>query len=160
MPIGKFLGGVGALIWHEPNQKYLLLKRSDHRDFQAGAWECVTGRVDQGESFEDALHREVMEEIHAKVVIDFIVATSHFYRGKRTDDNELLSIIYSCTIQEPSQITLDNEHSNLLWLSPAEALSFLPEDHWLHEVILRAEKIRKYLPDELRNDFQKRGFEI
>jgi len=57
MTIGRFLGGVGALIWNEQDGCYLLLRRAGHRDFAAGAWECVTGRVDQGESFEQAVKR-------------------------------------------------------------------------------------------------------
>jgi 8-oxo-dGTP diphosphatase len=57
MSIGRFIGGIGALIWSPKVKRYLLLRRSAQRDYGAGAWECVTGRVDQGEGFEQALHR-------------------------------------------------------------------------------------------------------
>ncbi len=80
--IGHFLGGVAGLIWKPDTDQYLLLRRSDQRDFKAGDWDCVTGRVDQGEGFEAALHREVREELRAKVQIEFIVAITHFYRGE------------------------------------------------------------------------------
>ncbi|NJN55210.1 MAG: hypothetical protein HC804_10900, partial [Anaerolineae bacterium] len=50
MSIGRFLGGIAALIWNPTNESYLLLCRADSKDFGAGSWECVTGRVDQGES--------------------------------------------------------------------------------------------------------------
>lgn len=160
MTIGKFLGGIGALVWDRKSQKYLLLRRAAQRDFKAGAWECVTGRVDQGESFEDALHREVMEEINAQVHIDFIIATSHFYRGDPIPDNELLSVIYGCTIKNANQVVIGSEHSEFEWFSASEALDFLHKNHWLHEVILRAEKLRKFLPTELKDEFQQRGFEI
>ena len=33
------------------------MKRGAARDFGAESWECVTGRVNQGESIEQALHR-------------------------------------------------------------------------------------------------------
>lgn len=160
MPIGRFLGGVAGLIYDDKTQRYLLLRRAALRDFKAGHWECVTGRVDQEESFEEALHREVMEEINAKVQIEFIIATSHFYRGDQTPQNELLSIIYGCRISDPSTVRLDSEHSEMRWITTKEALNFLPEGHWMREVILRAELLRKYLPEELRNDFLRRGFEI
>lgn len=160
MTIGKFLGGIGALIWDQQSEKYLLLRRASQRDFKAGAWECVTGRVDQGESFEQALHREVMEEIGAEVWLDFIIATSHFYRGQKNPENELLSVIYSCTIKDPSRVKIGAEHSEVRWVTLKEALDFLEHGHWLRDVILRAEKMRNYLPPELSNEFRQHGFEI
>ena len=160
MTIGKFIGGIGAIIWNNQSHQYLLMKRAAQRDFNAGAWECVTGRVDQGKSFEEALHREVMEEINAKVSIDFIVGTTHFFRGEKTPENELLGVIYACTIIDAAQVVIESEHSEMRWVSPEEALTFLPGEHWLHKAILRAEKLRKHLPDVLRHDFHLRGFEI
>ena len=50
--IGTFYAGIGALVWHPKSDTYLLLKRSMAKDFAAGAWECVTGRVDQGRDSE------------------------------------------------------------------------------------------------------------
>ena len=59
MAIGRFYGGIAALVWSPETDRYLLLRRSAEKDYAAGVWECVTGRVDQGEGFEDALLREV-----------------------------------------------------------------------------------------------------
>ena len=81
MDIGRFYGGVGALIWSPRGDVYLLLKRSSKKDYAAGVWECVTGRVDQGEGFEDAIHREVLEELGVKAQIEYFIGTTHFYRG-------------------------------------------------------------------------------
>ncbi|HIP70446.1 MAG TPA: NUDIX domain-containing protein, partial [Anaerolineae bacterium] len=88
MPVGRFLGGIAALIWDEATDRYLLLRRAAHKDVGAGHWECVTGRVDQGESYEDALHREVQEEIGIPAQIQFIIGTTHFYRGPARPENE------------------------------------------------------------------------
>jgi len=52
---GRFLAGIAALIWSPLEGKYLLLRRADDRDYAAGVWECITGRLEQGEGFEDAL---------------------------------------------------------------------------------------------------------
>ena len=84
MSPGRFLAGVAALIRNE-RQEYLMMKRDPERDFGGGVWECVTGRVDQGEGFEDALHREVMEETGLCVKIETIVGTSHFLPMERPD---------------------------------------------------------------------------
>ncbi len=160
MSVGRFIAGVGALIWDESTGTYLILRRSAERDFQAGAWECVTGRVDQGENFEQALHREVMEEIGAQVNIEFIVATSHFYRGAAKPENELLGIIYGCTLKEGSSVKMQDEHSEWRWASPHELENFLPEGYWLRRVVQRAEQMRRWLPEDLRRIYRQEGFNL
>jgi 8-oxo-dGTP diphosphatase len=158
--VGHFLGGIGALIWDSATRRYLLLRRADSRDFKGGDWECVTGRVDQGESYEKALYREVREEIGAAVQIEFLVATTHFYRGDPLPENELLGVIYSCLIPNPEQAHFEAEHSAQRWVTAEEALAFLQEGHWLRNVILRVERMRLLVPAELRQTFLSEGFEL
>ena len=165
---GRFLAGIGALIRCTSTQRYLLLRRSPHKDVGAGVWECVTGRVDQGEGFEDALHREVREEVGLPVQIDFIIGTSHFYRGATIPDNELLGVTYCCSIvsaaTEPPAIHLSAEHSEYRWLTAEEALVLLsspdPATRWARTVVQRAETIRQQLPTNLRLFHRRHGFEL
>jgi 8-oxo-dGTP diphosphatase len=160
MPVGHFLGGIAALI-HDPHtHKYLLLRRLENRDFGAGAWECVTGRVDQGESYEEALHREVQEEIGAQVLIDFIIATTHFHRGAPTPENELLGVIYACTLLSTPDHLLITEHSEHHWMTREEIFVFLPETHWLRTVIERAEIIRAHLSPEFAAYLRETGTQV
>lgn len=160
MPIGHFLGGVGGIIYDPATQKYLLLRRSDERDFQAGAWECITGRVDQGESFEQALHREVMEEVGIQVQIELMVATTHFFRGAPAAENELLGLIFCCISKEPLRIEIDPEHSEYQWATVEEIDTMLPDENWLRKAIHRSEVQRRLTPKELRDLFLKEGFAI
>ncbi|MBN2547815.1 MAG: NUDIX domain-containing protein [Anaerolineales bacterium] len=158
--IGRFLAGIAALIYDPQTQRYLLLRRASDRDFGADRWECVTGRVDQGESFAQSLHREVGEEIGGRVQIDFIVGTSHFYRGPATPEYELLSVLYGCTILNPDEIRFGAEHSEMRWVSADEALVLFPQGYWLREVIQRAETLRAHLPAVLIDMFHQNEFEI
>jgi 8-oxo-dGTP diphosphatase len=160
MTIGHFLGGVGALVWDPSTNKYLLMQRSEHKDFERGAWECVTGRVDQGEGFEQAMRREVREEIGAEVQIEFFLGTTHFYRGEERPENELLGVIYGCTLKDLSRLTFNDEHCEARWVTAQEAFAWLPEDHWLRTVISRAEMLRTLLPTELREYYRQNSFEI
>jgi 8-oxo-dGTP diphosphatase len=159
MAVGHFLGGVGALIWDPATNKYLLLRRADNRDFQAGKWECLTGRVDQGESYTQALHREVREEIGTEVQIDFIIATTHFYRGEEKPENELLGVIYGCTIHEPKKAMFGEEHSEQCWVTVDEADKLLPVGYWLRNVMHRGALMRTLLPAGLLQEFHQHGFE-
>jgi 8-oxo-dGTP diphosphatase len=160
MNIGHFLGGVGACIYDPQIKKYLILLRSEHRDFGANQWECLTGRVNQGESFSQALHREVYEEIKCKIKIDFIIGTTHFFRGSENPKNELLGVIYSCSILDKQIPKLGKEHSALRWVSANEAYDILPKGNWLYNAIQKAEMIRSQITTELLEYFQVEGFEI
>jgi 8-oxo-dGTP diphosphatase len=164
MGIGRFYGGIGALIRAPESGKYLLLKRSEGKDFASGVWECVTGRVDQGEGFEDAVHREVWEELGAQVHIDFVVGTTHFYRGDPNPENELIGVVYACSLDDPDDINISAEHSEHRWLSASDARELLdapdPSTKWMLRVLERAEQIRRLSSPELLHYFRDTGFEL
>lgn len=164
MSIGRFYAGIAALIWTPNTKQYLLLRRSEQKDYARGAWECVTGRVDQGEGFEDALRREVREELGVEVQIEHILGTTHFYRGSPTPENELVGVIYLCSLVDPASIHISAEHSEYRWLSGNQAIDLLsatdPSTQWALRVIRRAELIRPMLPDNLIKVQSKTGFEF
>lgn len=157
MSVGRFCAGVGALIWHPQTNKYLLLKRIATR---GGAWECVTGRLEQGESYTEALHREVMEEVGVTVQIDFLIGTTHFYRGEKVVENELVGVHFGCSLDNPEAIRLSEEHDAYQWVTAAEAEAQFPERRWLLKIIRRAELMRTFLPAELLADYRTSGFEV
>jgi 8-oxo-dGTP diphosphatase len=149
MSVGRFIAGIGALIRDADSGRYLILRRSAQKDYGANDWECVTGRVDQGESFPEALHREVLEELEVLVQIDFFLQTTHFYRGEEKPENELVGVLYCCSIQDPAAIQTSWEHSEIRWVTASEAVELLPKGYWLLELILRAETLHDMIPAEL-----------
>lgn len=164
MAIGRFIGGVAAVVWSPAKERYLLLRRSPDKDYASGVWECVTGRVDQGEGFEEAVHREVLEELGVAVRVDFLVGTTHFYRGPARPENELIGVVFCCTVEEPDAIRTSAEHSEMRWVSAAEAETFLDEadrsTRWIRRVILRTDAIRRLVPSELLAYLNRTGFEL
>jgi 8-oxo-dGTP diphosphatase len=166
MSIGRFRAGVGAVIWSPGRNAYLLLQRAPDKDFAPGAWECVTGRVDQGEDFETALRREVREELGRTfaVEVDFIIGTSHFYRGPETADHELLGVIYHCSPVGTTSIELSVEHSRYRWVPANEVQAELREDEpaeaWLKRTLARAAALRDLLPPALLRLNHRTGFEL
>jgi 8-oxo-dGTP diphosphatase len=157
--IGRFQCGVAALLYHAPTQTYLLLRRSRQRDFGADDWEGVTGRVDQGESFEQAVYREVREEVGLDIQIDFIIGTTHFYRGQPIPENELLGVKYACSVATRETLSISDEHDEARWLTASEIYALLPTDHWLYQTVQRAEMLREALPAALIAYQQQAGFE-
>lgn len=165
MPIGRFFAGIAAVIWSPATNKYVLLRRSDDRDYAPGIWECVTGRVDQGEGFEDALRREVREELEVEVQVEYVLGTTHFYRGTPpTPENELVGVVYLCSLADPSSIRISSEHSDYRWLSASDATELLiaadQSTRWASRVIQRAEFIRPKLSEKLVKYHNEAGFEL
>lgn len=159
MSVGHFLAGIAALVWQPELKKYLLLRRAGNKDFGAGHWECVTGRVDQGESFGEAFYREVREEIGAEARIEFFIGTTHFYRGEPLPENELLGIVCCCTLTDQAAIQMSEEHDMYLWLTVDEISKFLPDNHWLHPILARAELMQRTMPETIKEIFRTEGID-
>ena len=143
---GTFLAGIAAVI-RNGDGAYLMMKRVAERDFGGEVWECVTGRVNQGEGFEEALHREVAEETGLRVTVDFILGLTHFYRGETKPENELQGVMFCCSIAGDDTVRLDAEHSEYRWMKADEAIAFLSADdagtRWFRQTIVRAERMLK-----------------
>ena len=147
---GHFLAGIAALLRNRVGE-YLLMKRAADRDFNSEVWECVTGRVNQGEGFEEALHREVMEETGLRVRVDILIGLSHFYRGERDPENELQGVIFGCSIVGDETAHRSPEHTGHQWVSAQRALEFLTATDsgtlWLRQTIERSEVLYSMLPE-------------
>lgn len=160
MATGRFLAMVGALVWRQTDGHYLLLQRAATKDVGAGHWECVTGRLEQGESFGQAVRRETFEELGIAVQVECILGTAHFYRGAAIPENEMVGVHYGCSIPDASHLQLSVEHSLAQWVSAAEAEEFLPAGHWLQTLIRRAEAMRSLMPSDLQQFYTREGFDI
>lgn len=160
MASGRFLAMVGALVWRQTDGKYLLLQRSAAKDFAAGQWECVTGRLEQGESFVQAVRREVFEELRLDVHIECVLGTTHFYRGEALPENEMVGVHYGCSIPDATPMQLSDEHCASQWVTAEQAQSLFPAGHWLRVLIARAEVVRGLMPHELLQFYHREGFEL
>lgn len=58
---------VSAIIVREKNNKVFIARRKENKEFSPGLWETVGGRVEKGESIEEALKREVTEELNVSI---------------------------------------------------------------------------------------------
>jgi 8-oxo-dGTP diphosphatase len=118
---GRFQVGVGVVMEHFESKKILMLHRAP-TEYAGNIWELPFGRIEQFESLEIGLKREVAEETGISVVkIGRPIRTFEFMRGQRSADNEVIGIVFEAfTSQE--QVTLSHEHDDFKWVSIEEAL--------------------------------------
>jgi 8-oxo-dGTP diphosphatase len=110
--------------------KILILKRSTDSKTNPGKWEFPGGKVDQGESFDQALTREVYEETQLKIALDHVVGVSeqnlHLIRA--------VHIIMSGKITE-GQLTLSHEHEGYAWVFFEKLAEYELAD-WLQDFLM------------------------
>jgi len=84
--------GVGAVI-EDGSSKILLVKHVPERGgFWRGKWICPGGELELGETIEEGIMREVMEETHLE--IDLVRCLAPFDRIVRSEGGVSLHVIY------------------------------------------------------------------
>lgn len=112
---------VAALIWE--GDRFLICRRPANKA-RGLLWEFVGGKVEQGETKEQALIRECREELAVTVEPHGIFAqVTHEY----TDVTVHLTL-FECAIAEGRPTLL--EHNDMKWITPAEIphYEFCPAD--------------------------------
>lgn len=96
-----------------------------------GLWEFPGGKIEESETHEIALIREINEELEIKISVDKFLSTIDY----NYDSFHLIMHLYFCTIEEGS-IKL-KEHSDGKWISPDEKenISWVPADVQVLELI-------------------------
>ena len=112
---------VAALIWREG--KFLICQRPANKK-RALLWEFVGGKVEQGETKEQALIRECREELAVTVSVgQQFCEVSHVY-----PDITVHLTLFNAQIVDGDPIKL--EHNDMRWITPKEIdnYEFCPAD--------------------------------
>lgn len=112
---------VAALIWR--GDRFLACQRPPHKA-RGLLWEFVGGKVEPGESREEALIRECREELGINIKpMDIFMSLVHEY-----PDLTVHLTLYNCVILDGIPQKL--EHQDIRWLSIEEIddYSFCPAD--------------------------------
>ena len=112
---------VAALIWQ--GEKFMICQRPAHKA-RGLLWEFVGGKVEPGETKEQALIRECQEELAVTLSVgDVFTDVTHVY-----PDLTVHLTLFHATIAEGEPQKL--EHKDIQWITPREIPSyeFCPAD--------------------------------
>ena len=112
---------VAALIWD--NEKFMICQRPAHKT-RSFLWEFVGGKVESGETKEQALIRECKEELNVLLFVgDVFMDVVHEY-----PDITVHLTLFNATIAEGEPQKL--EHNDIQWITPSEITKyeFCPAD--------------------------------
>ena len=112
---------VAALIWDK--DKFMICQRPAHKA-RALLWEFVGGKVEPGETKEQALIRECKEELDILLSVgDVFMDVIHEY-----PDITVHLTLFNATIAEGKPQKL--EHNDIQWITPSEIQNyeFCPAD--------------------------------
>ena len=112
---------VAALIWN--NDKFMICQRPAHKA-RGLLWEFVGGKVEPGETKEEALIRECREELGTTLDVgDVFVDVTHEY-----PDLTVHLTLFNAVIAEGEPLKL--EHEDIQWIAPSEISNyeFCPAD--------------------------------
>ena len=112
---------VAALIWQ--NDKFMICQRPANKP-RALLWEFVGGKVELGETKEQALIRECKEELNVLLSVGSVfMDVVHEY-----SDLTVHLTLFNATISEGEPQKL--EHNDIQWITPSEIPSyeFCPAD--------------------------------
>jgi 8-oxo-dGTP diphosphatase len=127
--INHVYGLAVRVLLTDQDGKILILKRSTDSKTNPGKWELPGGKVDQGESFDHALIREVYEETNLKISLEHVVGASeqnlHIIRA--------VHIIMSGKIVE-GELNLSSEHEGYAWVL-IETLPDYELADWLQDYV-------------------------
>lgn len=127
--INHVYGLAVRVLLTDQDGKVLILKRSTESKTNPGKWELPGGKVNQEESFDQALIREVYEETNLKISLEHVIGASeqnlHIIRA--------VHIIMSGRIVE-GELSLSSEHEGYAWVE-VETLPDYELADWLQDFI-------------------------
>lgn len=124
---------VAALIWD--GDRFLICQRPAHKA-RGLLWEFVGGKVEPGETKEDALIRECREELDITLSVgDVFMEVTHEY----PDLTVHLTLFHA---RIAAGVPKKLEHVDLQWITPAEIgkFDFCPADEEILERLKKGEK--------------------
>lgn len=125
---------VAAIIMNEEDK--ILITQRNLKKAQGGLWEFPGGKIEPNETREDAIVREIKEELTIDIKVDKYIGEKVF----NYPDKDINLIALKCEkISGNVQLT---EHEDIKWVKKSELENFkvAPADEFIVEKVTRGEE--------------------
>ncbi|MCA9332847.1 NUDIX domain-containing protein [Candidatus Saccharibacteria bacterium] len=114
------LFNVGCKAVIVKDNKVLIVKNTK------GFWEVPGGRIDANESIEEALHRELREELPniKAIVLDRVLDARRLHKDIK-EDVSLVLVFYKVDADFDGEPALSHEHQDHMWATKKDALELV-----------------------------------
>ena len=118
-------------------RKIFLAKRAETKKFLPGKFELVGGHVElEDRTLEEALKREVKEELGAEIVVEKIAG--EFLYFNEVKNSQSIEVIYWMCFVDESQIKINPaDHSEFVWVSESEMDTLIEDKNDLEYIAIK-----------------------
>lgn len=103
--------------------EWLMMKRAPNVRVP-GAWQMVSGRIEEGEKAYETAIREMREETGLEALHFFQASfVNRFYLA--AEDQIILTPVFAAEVAAVSKVQLSEEHTEFRWVGPEEARAML-----------------------------------
>lgn len=127
-------GAMSAVILNK-NNEILFLLRSEKDDFLPGQWDIPGGGLEYGETPEEGLKREIMEECGLELKILKAIAASTYFMG----EVQRIDVSFLCNAVDEAKLKLSAEHTDFKWVK-LEDIDSLNLNEYIKNIALSAKE--------------------
>ena len=129
MAATEIMVAVGALIQDESERLLLVKHRPEKGGFWQGKWICPGGKLELGETIEDGIRREIMEETNLEIRLTCPLVP--FDRIVATEGQTELHVVYIDYMAEKSggDLKPDSDVSEARWVQREDIPTIWDELH-------------------------------
>jgi 8-oxo-dGTP diphosphatase len=120
----NYIKGVSAALAHQG--KILVVRRSANDDFLAGYYEMPGGKIEPGENEEQAVAREIKEELSLKINVLKRFHIFTYQPGPNTHCTDYQYLVSLVDGEDIDNLKLSHEHDEYKWVDKLELNDLSP----------------------------------
>ena len=106
-----------VFVCHDGKGRILMARRSAGARDESGTWDCGAGKIEYGETFEEAIEREVLEEYTTDVLEMEPIGVHNILRGDPV--SHWIAIIFAVRV-DPGSVSIGepDKFDDIGWFTP------------------------------------------